>query len=164
MRPISNREKYSRSPVFVVGVFEVFGCASGRRTAVRPSRLHPDRRRATLGPMDSLEGQLLVAAPRLLDPNFAKVLVLLLEHNDDGAFGLIINRPVDKTVQELSREVGSAAVPQPAADLLGRTGARPVAGAARPRRSGRNGVDSRRFFRRQEAAPRPARSRRKAVV
>ncbi len=60
-------------------------------------------------PMESLEGRLLVAVPQLLDPNFARALVLLIEHNDDGAFGVVINRPIGKTLQELWREVGSAA-------------------------------------------------------
>jgi len=58
--------------------------------------------------MESLEGHLLVAAPQLLDPNFARALVLLVEHNQEGAFGVILNRPVGKTLQELWREVGSA--------------------------------------------------------
>jgi putative transcriptional regulator len=58
--------------------------------------------------MESLEGHLLVASPQLLDPNFARALVLLIEHNQEGAFGVIVNRPVTKTLQELWREVGSA--------------------------------------------------------
>lgn len=58
--------------------------------------------------MESLEGHLLVASPQLLDPNFARALVLLVEHNDEGAFGVVVNRPVGKTLQELWREVGSS--------------------------------------------------------
>ena len=58
--------------------------------------------------MESLEGHLLVASPQLLDPNFARALVLLVEHNQEGAFGVIVNHPVGKTLQELWREVGSA--------------------------------------------------------
>jgi len=58
--------------------------------------------------MESLEGQLLVATPQLLDPNFARTLVLLVQHTAQGAFGVVINRPIGKTVQELWREVGSA--------------------------------------------------------
>jgi putative transcriptional regulator len=58
--------------------------------------------------MESLEGHLLVASPQLLDPNFARALVLVIEHSEEGAFGVIINRPVNKTLQELWREVGSA--------------------------------------------------------
>lgn len=58
--------------------------------------------------MESLEGHLLVASPQLLDPNFARALVLVIEHGEEGAFGVIINHPVGKTLQELWREVGSA--------------------------------------------------------
>jgi len=42
----------------------------------------------------TLSGRLLVATPRLLDPNFARTVVLLLDHNDDGAFGVVLNRPL----------------------------------------------------------------------
>ncbi|MBN1393548.1 MAG: YqgE/AlgH family protein [Pirellulales bacterium] len=58
--------------------------------------------------MESLKGHLLVASPQLLDPNFARSLVLLVEHNEEGAFGMVVNRPTEKTVQDLWREVGSA--------------------------------------------------------
>lgn len=40
-----------------------------------------------------LQGKLLVAAPRLLDPNFARSVVLVLAHGDQGAVGLVLNRP-----------------------------------------------------------------------
>ena len=43
--------------------------------------------------MDSLRGQLLVASPALLDPNFRRTVVLVTEHSDDGAAGLVLNRP-----------------------------------------------------------------------
>lgn len=58
--------------------------------------------------MESLEGHLLAAVPQLQDPNFVRTVLLMVQHNDEGAFGLILNRPVSKTVQELWREVGSA--------------------------------------------------------
>ncbi|MFT5432499.1 MAG: putative transcriptional regulator, partial [Myxococcota bacterium] len=35
----------------------------------------------------------LVAMPTLRDPNFAETLILMLEHNQDGAVGLVVNRP-----------------------------------------------------------------------
>jgi putative transcriptional regulator len=41
----------------------------------------------------SLKGQLLIAAPSLLDPNFHRTVVLLLEHEDEGAVGVVLNRP-----------------------------------------------------------------------
>jgi len=40
-----------------------------------------------------LQGKLLVAAPRLLDPNFTRTVVLVLAHSDQGAVGLVLNRP-----------------------------------------------------------------------
>jgi putative transcriptional regulator len=58
--------------------------------------------------MESLAGHLLVASPQLLDPNFVRSLVLLIEHSEEGAFGVVVNHPVSKTLQELWREVGSA--------------------------------------------------------
>ena len=48
--------------------------------------------------MDSLRGQLLVAAPALSDPNFERTVVLVTEHTSDGAMGLVLNRPTDTTV------------------------------------------------------------------
>jgi putative transcriptional regulator len=56
--------------------------------------------------MPSYAGHFLVASPHLLDPNFARAVVLLVQHNEEGALGMIINRPVDKTVQDLWREIG----------------------------------------------------------
>ncbi|MCI0641600.1 MAG: YqgE/AlgH family protein [Gemmataceae bacterium] len=44
--------------------------------------------------MPSLVGLFLVARPTLLDPNFVRSVVLLLQHNEEGAFGLVVNRPV----------------------------------------------------------------------
>jgi putative transcriptional regulator len=49
----------------------------------------------------SLRGMLLVATPPLVDPNFDRTVVLLLEHNDDGALGLVLNRPTEETVDDL---------------------------------------------------------------
>lgn len=41
-------------------------------------------------------GRLLVAAPSLQDPNFARTVVLLLEHNEGGTLGVVLNRPTDQ--------------------------------------------------------------------
>lgn len=47
-------------------------------------------------------GQLVVATPSLLDPNFARTVVLLLQADpDDGALGLVLNRPSDTDVGEV---------------------------------------------------------------
>jgi putative transcriptional regulator len=49
---------------------------------------------------DSLQGQLLVASPALLDPNFRRTVVLVTAHTDEGAMGLVLNRPTPATVAE----------------------------------------------------------------
>jgi putative transcriptional regulator len=41
----------------------------------------------------STKGRLLLAAPPLVDPNFARSVVLMLEHTESGALGLVLNRP-----------------------------------------------------------------------
>lgn len=48
--------------------------------------------------MGSVRGQLLVAGPSLLDPNFWRTVVLVVEHTDDGALGLVLNRPAEASV------------------------------------------------------------------
>ncbi|MEZ5318237.1 MAG: YqgE/AlgH family protein [Vicinamibacterales bacterium] len=48
----------------------------------------------------SLAPSLLLSMPQLLDPNFARTVVLLCEHASDGAFGLIVNRPADISAGE----------------------------------------------------------------
>ncbi|MEJ7893889.1 MAG: YqgE/AlgH family protein [Solirubrobacteraceae bacterium] len=50
--------------------------------------------------MDSLRGRLLIAGPTLQDPNFVRTVVLVGEHNDEGALGVVLNRPSDTTVGE----------------------------------------------------------------
>ncbi len=50
--------------------------------------------------MDSIRGQLLIAGPTLQDPNFWRTVVLIVEHSEDGALGLVLNRPSDTTVAE----------------------------------------------------------------
>jgi putative transcriptional regulator len=47
--------------------------------------------------MSSLAPALLVSMPQMLDPNFARTVVLLCKHNDEGAFGLVMNRPLVTT-------------------------------------------------------------------
>lgn len=48
----------------------------------------------------SLAGKLLVASPILDDPNFARSVVLICTHDHDGAFGLVLNRPLRAAVDE----------------------------------------------------------------
>src|SRR6476660_5661696 len=56
--------------------------------------------------MKSLQGQFLIASPHLADTNFYKGVVLMIKHDDEGAFGLILNRPTQNTVAELWKMVG----------------------------------------------------------
>lgn len=51
--------------------------------------------------MESLENQLLIAMPSLNDPYFNKTVTYICEHNDEGAMGLIINLPIELTLNEL---------------------------------------------------------------
>jgi putative transcriptional regulator len=50
--------------------------------------------------VDSLRGQLLVAAPSLQDPNFFRTVVLIVEHNEEGAMGIVLNRATDTGLDE----------------------------------------------------------------
>lgn len=50
--------------------------------------------------MESLRGQLLVAAPSLLDPNFRRTVVLVGEHGEEGAMGVVLNRPSSVSVAD----------------------------------------------------------------
>ncbi len=64
--------------------------------------------------IDSLKGQLLIAGATLPDPNFARTVVLVCEHSEDGALGLVLNRPgelvVGESAPELSELLGDEAV------------------------------------------------------
>jgi|TARA_B110000908_G_scaffold160346_1_gene203484 putative transcriptional regulator len=51
--------------------------------------------------MNSLENQLLIAMPTLADSYFNKTVTYICEHNDEGAMGVIINLPVNLSLNEL---------------------------------------------------------------
>ncbi|MBW6491851.1 MAG: YqgE/AlgH family protein [Lentimicrobium sp.] len=51
-----------------------------------------------------LAGRILISVPFLQDFYFRKSVVLLADHNDDGSFGLIINKPVDVKLSDISEE------------------------------------------------------------
>jgi putative transcriptional regulator len=58
----------------------------------------------------SLAGSLLIAHPGLLDPNFRKTVLFLSSHDEeDGCFGVVLNRPADRTVSDLlpDRDMGA---------------------------------------------------------
>ena len=60
----------------------------------------------------NLAGSLLVAHPNMLDPNFRRTVLFISAHDpNDGALGVIINRPLEKQVADLVTEVPPAVVP-----------------------------------------------------
>lgn len=49
----------------------------------------------------SLTASLLIAMPQLQDPNFERTVMMIVQHDDEGTFGLVLNRPVDMSAREL---------------------------------------------------------------
>jgi putative transcriptional regulator len=54
--------------------------------------------------MDELAPSFLIAMPDLVDPNFARAVVLLCAHSEDGAFGVVTNRPLSISVKAVCEE------------------------------------------------------------
>ncbi len=57
----------------------------------------------------SLCGYLLIATPALGDPNFYRSVILLIQHDQQGAMGVILNRPLNKTIGEAWLQVSGMA-------------------------------------------------------
>ena len=74
---------------------------------------HWPRNANNVSGMESLRGQLLIASPALIDPNFHRTVILIAEHTGEGAMGLVLNRPAETLVSDV--------VP----DLRARRGGRP---------------------------------------
>src|SRR5258705_1954854 len=56
-------------------------------------------------PMNSLQGQLLIASPKLFDPNFFRSVILLVQHGENGALGLVLNPPLEMTIANAWEQV-----------------------------------------------------------
>ncbi|MFI5121550.1 MAG: YqgE/AlgH family protein [Vicinamibacteria bacterium] len=56
-------------------------------------------------PDESLRGRLLIASPALVDPNFARSVVLITEHGPEGAMGVVLNRPSEIEVGDVAPEL-----------------------------------------------------------
>ena len=70
-----------------------------------------------MNPDGSLANQLLIAMPGMADPNFSTTVTLICEHNDEGAMGIVINRPTTLKLGELFEQLEvEDADPQAAAD------------------------------------------------
>lgn len=48
-----------------------------------------------------LTGQFLIAMPAMVDPNFDRTVTYICEHNDEGALGIIVNRPTSLSLGEI---------------------------------------------------------------
>ena len=59
--------------------------------------------------MDSLANQFLIAMPALNDPNFARTVTLICQHNEEGALGIVINRTTDLQLSEILQQVNLTA-------------------------------------------------------
>ncbi|HEX4214143.1 MAG TPA: YqgE/AlgH family protein [Candidatus Dormibacteraeota bacterium] len=61
----------------------------------------------------SLVGRLLVATPQLGDPNFVRTVLLVVQHRDEGAVGVVLNRPSEVAIEQvLPNWAGLASGPQ----------------------------------------------------
>jgi putative transcriptional regulator len=55
----------------------------------------------------SLVGQLLIASPSMSDPRFQRTVILMVQHNRQGALGIVINRPVgERPLSDLMKMIG----------------------------------------------------------
>lgn len=61
--------------------------------------------------MESLRGRLLISSGSLFDPNFRHTVVLIGEHSAEGALGVVLNRPMDVTVEAAVPALGSVVKP-----------------------------------------------------
>ena len=58
--------------------------------------------------MASLKGHLLIASTALVDPNFARTVVLIAAHGEEGALGLILNREMSVPLQQIWGQVSQS--------------------------------------------------------
>jgi putative transcriptional regulator len=56
----------------------------------------------------NLTSHFLIAMPAMQDPNFSRTLTFVCEHNERGALGIVVNRPIDATLDALFRQVDIA--------------------------------------------------------
>jgi len=54
----------------------------------------------------NLTHHFLIAMPNMVDPHFSKTLTYICEHNEQGALGLVINRPLDMVLSKLLDQIG----------------------------------------------------------
>ena len=69
--------------------------------------------------VDDLAPGLLIAVPQMEDPNFTRSVVLLVEHSEDGAMGIVFNRPSEVALSEIGREQGFPVHPEAGTAFIG---------------------------------------------
>ena len=82
-------------------------------TAVRGRQLCPEGGAFTIGPMGDATGgptanfthHFLIAMPAMADPHFSHTLTYVCEHNEDGALGIVVNKPTDMTLSALFEQI-----------------------------------------------------------
>ena len=70
-----------------------------------------------MGATVNLTHHFLIAMPAMADPHFAHTLTFVCEHNEDGALGIVVNRPIEMTLSALFEQI-EVELPDPA---LGRS-------------------------------------------
>ena len=78
----------------------------------------------------NLTSHFLIAMPAMSDPNFSRTLTFVCEHNERGALGIVVNRPIEVTLDALFRQVE---IPLDDSPLAGAAGVLRRPGAVRPR-------------------------------
>ena len=89
--------------VLVLLAIPAFGAFAADRPAARDAGATATRSHPVPGYRPQ-RGMFLLAAPRLRDPRFARTVVLLLEYDETGALGLVINRPTQFSLRDASPE------------------------------------------------------------
>jgi putative transcriptional regulator len=109
-RPVKGKSRFS----------ELNGDAHGCELApIRISAHVCIKTRNFLNMTPDLTGQLLIAMPGMGDPRFAGAVILLCDHSDDGAMGLIVNKPVTElSFAELISQLGIEAMMPPKIPIL----------------------------------------------
>jgi putative transcriptional regulator len=69
--------------------------------------------------MESLQNQFLIAMPNLKDPYFHRAVIYVCEHNEEGAMGLVINIPVDLSLEALLSQIDLEDAPETIHSLAG---------------------------------------------
>jgi putative transcriptional regulator len=59
--------------------------------------------------MDYVTGSLLVASPKLPDPNFYRTVVFMVEHSEQGALGVVLNRESNTTLRRIWEDISGSA-------------------------------------------------------